>query len=185
MQYSDGRVRVSTHLTHAADGQNLWSDSYERDLSDIFRIQSDIALEVAQALRVELSPAELQRVERVPTTIRKLATCISLLEAGIRFLAEVLVAMADVEQALVLDPYFIEAWAFLSHFRNYAQFIDPARGAEHRQESEYAARRALELDPEFGLATTSSVGRWRQKKIGRAPKQLFAEPPISMSRRAP
>ena len=56
--YSDGRVRVTPHLTEAATGESLWSETYERELRDIFAIQSEIALEVAQALSVELSLAE-------------------------------------------------------------------------------------------------------------------------------
>ena len=66
--YSEGRVRVTPRLTDAATGVSLWSNSYERELSDIFAIQSEIALDVARALSVELSAAERERVERVPTT---------------------------------------------------------------------------------------------------------------------
>jgi TolB-like protein/DNA-binding winged helix-turn-helix (wHTH) protein len=152
VQYAGGRVRVSTHLSQTASGQNLWSESYEHDLSDIFRIQSDIALELAQALRVELSPAERARVERVPTTVPQARDLYLLARGRDPLSEEVLIAMAEVEQALVLDSEFVEAWAFDSYFRNYAQFIDPARSAEHRLQSEHAARRALALDPEFGLA---------------------------------
>jgi TolB-like protein/DNA-binding winged helix-turn-helix (wHTH) protein len=152
VQYAGGRVRVSTHLSHTASGQNLWSESYEHDLSDIFRIQSDIALELARALRVELSPAERARVERVPTTVPQARDLYLLARGRDPLSAEVLIAMTEVEQAVVLDPEFIEAWAFDSYFRNYAQFIDPARSIEHRLQSEHAAHRALELDPEFGLA---------------------------------
>ena len=62
--YSEGRVRVTPRLTEAATGVSLWSDSYERELSDIFAIQSEIALDVARALRLELSAAERQRIEQ-------------------------------------------------------------------------------------------------------------------------
>ena len=56
--YSEGRVRVMPRLTEVATGVSLWSDSYERELSDIFAIQSEIALEVARALSVEFSAVE-------------------------------------------------------------------------------------------------------------------------------
>jgi len=155
VHYSGGRVRVTTHLSDTANGQNLWSESYERDLSDIFKIQSDVALELAQALRVELSPTERERVERVPTTVPQARDLYLLARGRDPLSEEVLIAIAEVEQALVLDPEFIEAWTFDSQFRNYAQLIDPARSPEHRLQSERAARRALELDPKFGPAHTA------------------------------
>ena len=68
VHYAEGRMRVNTHLIETATNRNLWSNSYEHERSDIFAIQSDIALDVAEALRLELSADERERVERPPTT---------------------------------------------------------------------------------------------------------------------
>jgi DNA-binding winged helix-turn-helix (wHTH) protein/TolB-like protein len=68
VSYADGRVRVTAHLTDGATNEIRWSGSYQHELSNIFAIQSDIALEVARALKAELSPEERERVTRVPTT---------------------------------------------------------------------------------------------------------------------
>jgi TolB-like protein len=150
VRYSEGRVLVTPHLTEAASGETRWSDSYERDLKDIFAIQHDIALAVAQALRLELSAAERQRVERVPTIDRQARDLY--LRARGRNLSpeEVLRAIDEVEQALARDDKFKEAWVIDSLLRNYAQYTDPKHIDEHRRRGEQAALRAVALDPDFG-----------------------------------
>jgi TolB-like protein/Tfp pilus assembly protein PilF len=57
VRYADNRVRVTAQLVDAESGAHLWSDAYERELSDIFDIQSDIATSVAEVLKIGLSDA--------------------------------------------------------------------------------------------------------------------------------
>lgn len=64
---TDGRVRVSVQLIDVATDEQLWSQRYDRELRDIFAIQSDIAERVADALRVQLLPSEKTWIERRPT----------------------------------------------------------------------------------------------------------------------
>jgi serine/threonine-protein kinase len=61
------RIRVAAQLINVADGFQLWSETYERELTDIFAIQHDLALSIASALRAELTPAERERLGRPPT----------------------------------------------------------------------------------------------------------------------
>jgi TolB-like protein len=68
VRYSANRVRVTTQLIDAATGVHLWSEAYERDFADIFAIQADIAMNVANALEAEFSEAEQQSIETAPTT---------------------------------------------------------------------------------------------------------------------
>src|SRR5262249_29852297 len=68
VSYADGNVRVTTHLSDGATNEIRWSGSYQHELSNSFSIQSDIALDVARALKAELSPVERARVSRPPTT---------------------------------------------------------------------------------------------------------------------
>ena len=68
VRYADGQVLVTVHLSDGATNATLWSESYEHEFSNIFAIQSEIALNVARALKAELLPAERERVTRVPTT---------------------------------------------------------------------------------------------------------------------
>lgn len=64
----DHRVRVTAQLLDAATDRHLWAETYDRELTDIFAIQSDVALHIAAALETELSPRERTRIERNPTT---------------------------------------------------------------------------------------------------------------------
>jgi adenylate cyclase len=60
-------VRVSTELVNARSYNTVWADSYDRDLTDIFAIQSEIAQTVASKLRAQLSPEEGKDIEEKPT----------------------------------------------------------------------------------------------------------------------
>jgi len=61
------RVRIVAQLVDAETDQHLWAETYDRQLTDIFAIQSDVALQIAAALRAELSPDEEFRIHREPT----------------------------------------------------------------------------------------------------------------------
>jgi len=64
---ADGRVRITAQLVDAADGFHRWSETYDRELTDIFAIQKEIATSIAEALRVELDPEQQQRLAVPPT----------------------------------------------------------------------------------------------------------------------
>jgi adenylate cyclase len=61
------RVRIVPQLVEVATGRNLWAETYDRRLTDIFEIQTDVALQIAAALEAELSPKERERINRGPT----------------------------------------------------------------------------------------------------------------------
>jgi serine/threonine-protein kinase len=65
---SGDRVRIVAQLIDAEADQHLWADTYDRQLTDIFAIQTDVALQIAAALQAELSPHELKRLDREPTS---------------------------------------------------------------------------------------------------------------------
>ncbi len=62
------RVRVSAQLINARTDHHLWAETYDRDLTDIFSIQSDIAQHIARALEAQLAPAEKAHLELLPTS---------------------------------------------------------------------------------------------------------------------
>jgi TolB-like protein len=64
---SNNRVRVTVQLIDAETDEHLWAENYDRTLTDIFAIQSDIALAIAGQLQTELSPQEVANIEEVPT----------------------------------------------------------------------------------------------------------------------
>jgi serine/threonine protein kinase/Tfp pilus assembly protein PilF len=65
-KYRD-KIRITCQLIKASDGFHVWADSYDRQMEDLFAIQAEVAKEVAQALKVVLVPAELERIEKKPT----------------------------------------------------------------------------------------------------------------------
>ena len=67
VQRADDRVRVSAQLTDASTGFQLWSDRYDRDLRDIFALQSEISEEILAALQLEIRDAEFERIRQKPT----------------------------------------------------------------------------------------------------------------------
>ncbi len=65
---SGGRVRIVARLVDVRSDRHVWADTYDRELTDIFAIQTDVALQIAAALEAELSPDERSRVGKEPTT---------------------------------------------------------------------------------------------------------------------
>ena len=60
-------VRITVRLIDAATDKNIWAENYDKEMRDIFTIQSDIALKIASELRAKLTPAEKERIEKTPT----------------------------------------------------------------------------------------------------------------------
>ena len=67
MRRDGNHVRVSTELVDARNDNTIWADSYDRDLHDIFAIQSEVAQTIAAKLTATLSPEEKKRIETIPT----------------------------------------------------------------------------------------------------------------------
>ena len=164
--HAEGRVRVTPRLTDTAS-VSLWSSSYERERGDIFAIHADIALEVARALRVEPSAAERENVERVPTANQRARDLYLSAQALACCSDSKWRANADLEEALALDPAFKEAWVMKTHLRFDLAALDPEHADEHSRLAEEAARRAVQLDPQFGRAyhalgqALASRNEWR------------------------
>src|SRR5260370_39762314 len=68
VQRSGNRVRVNAQLIDARTDRHLWGQTYDRDLADVFAIQSEIARTIADQLQAKLSPSEKNAIERPPTT---------------------------------------------------------------------------------------------------------------------
>jgi serine/threonine-protein kinase len=151
-QGSPGRVRITPQLIRVADDTHLWAATYERQMSDVFALQSEVAEEVARALGATLSASEARAVGRVPT--RDLAAHDLYLRAlrlgsesyDRRDLEE---AIRLLEQAIALDPGFAEAHAQLAeqHLQMYWFHHDrtPARVEQARRSAERAAELAPDL----------------------------------------
>lgn len=148
------RVRIVAQLVDTEADRHLWAETYDRQMTDIFAIQTEVALCIAAALSAELSPEEQTRVRREPT---KDLQAYQLFLQGrqwlIRFTPESILGAIDYfERALARDPAFALASAHLA--MAYTELveigaIDPDVAYGH---AATAAANALRLDPELGAA---------------------------------
>ncbi len=148
---SGNKVRVNVQLIDANSDEHIWASDYDRDVTDVFAIQTDLAQKITDALQAKLSPAEKSRLERKPT------------ENGEAYLAFVQAhnlqdAMEDLEKlkqseqlyerAIQLDPMFALAIARYSQLESWIVHIFE-RTTERREKARALAQRALQLQPDL------------------------------------
>ena len=142
------RLRITAQLIRTADGSHLWSEVYDRQASDVFRTQDEIAAAVVAALKVSLLGAPEQRP--VPTANTEAYTLyLQALASYNRYTAADMAAAQDqARRALALDPSFAAAWELLAGAYAANMLFGTAEGFERtRQQMTEAAQRALALDP--------------------------------------
>ena len=142
------RVRIALQLVHAAEGHQLWSRSYDRELGDIFAIQEDVAGSVTAALKVAL----LRTGASSPRPVRTEAYDALLLGRYFhrRGSGEDLIkALGHFRTSIEFDPGFALAWAGLglTHVRQCSHGYAPLQ--EGYRQGREAARRAVELEPDL------------------------------------
>ncbi len=154
VRHAGNRVRVVATLLDAASGRPLWSETYDREISDIFAIQTDLALQIAAALRAELSPDERGRVRAEPTQdIQAYRLFLRGRQAFIQFTApEMERAVTLLGAAIARDPGFALAHSLLA-----MTFVELAELAARPTKELFAcatvaAARALELAPDLSDA---------------------------------
>jgi len=167
VRYAGDRVRVTAQLIDAATEDHLWSEVYERDLADVFAIQADVATKIAAALKAELSLAERESVERLPTDSTEayglyLRAMAIFQEHGhpvgaLKTPSDTI--QSHLDRAIALDPNFAMAYVARASLNASRLNQDPgvyAESARRRLELERLAlqdvERALALDPTIGAA---------------------------------
>ena len=156
------RVRIVAQLIDAAGDRHVWAETYDRQLTDIFAIQSEVALHIAAALKAELSPDERARVAREPTTDLR---AYQLYQQGRHhlalFTAEGMRAAVDYfERALARDPSLAPAHVGIALAYTELGETGMLGPDEAYPRATAAAQRALALDPDLGDAhTTTAYGR--------------------------
>ncbi len=156
------QVRIVAQLIDARTDEHLWAETYDRELKDIFAIQSEIAQQIAAALQARLSPEEQQRIT---VTATGNLTAYDLYLRGREYLygpgrQEIENAIALFKQAIELDPRYARAYAglALAYVSPWAP-LHPARV----DSAAAASRRAIELAPDLaeGYAALGTVYRRR------------------------
>jgi TolB-like protein/Flp pilus assembly protein TadD len=150
------RLRVTAQLINVQDGCHLWSERFDREASDIFTIQDDIARSIALTLQVTLSAREHEAIGRIPTTdvqaydyyLRGRQFYYQYKRKGIEF------ALRMFRQAIELDPSYARAHAGIADCCSFL-FLYAGSHPEHRQQAEAASLRAVDLDPASAEAQAS------------------------------
>lgn len=152
VQKSGHSVRVNVQLIRSEDDTHVWAEIYNRNLTDVFAIQSEIASTIAEALKAKLTGDEKQVIAQklcdnpaaYDAYLRGLAFNREGTSAGV---AEK--AVGALEEAVRLDPKFAAAWAMLAriHARTFFNNLDASE--TRRQKAEQALQTALRLQPEL------------------------------------
>jgi class 3 adenylate cyclase/TolB-like protein len=157
VQKIGSRVRIAIQLVDAQSEGDIWASSYDRDLDDVFSIQSDIAHQVAQSLQVAILPAEKERMRKVPTNnieayTQYLIGCSHLSRRG---LEDVQKAANYFEKAVKEDPNFALGYVGLSDCYEIISANFEVSPAENHEKARIMADRALELDYKLAEAHAS------------------------------
>jgi TolB-like protein/class 3 adenylate cyclase/Tfp pilus assembly protein PilF len=157
VQRSGNRVRVNAQLVDARTDKHLWGQTYDRDLADVFAIQSEIAKMIADQLQAKLSPTEKSAIERHPTsdiTAFDLYTRAKnlLLTASFRSTtkADLLQAADLLNQAVAHDPSFFEAYYQLAYAHDQLYFLGYDPTPTRLALAETAIQAAVRLRPDAG-----------------------------------
>ncbi len=151
---ANNRVRITAQLVTASDGFHLWSETYDRDLTDIFAVQDEIASAITKALAIELDISEGQQSPATPRTGNMQAydrylEAIGLIARRVDFHR----AISLLNEATELDPAFAAGWAAnaQAHSLIFYYHNDLDRH-EVLGKAESMARRALQIDPNHSMA---------------------------------
>ena len=181
VQRSERRLRIIAHLIDARSNAQLWGETYDRELADIFTIQSEIAQEIVRQLQATISPQEKALIEERPT--KDLAAYDLYLQAKelvdsytnapdpkVSFLK----AIRLLDEATLRDPGFVLAYCYAARAHDLLYFLDldptPARAVR----GQVAAETALRLAPDSAEAHLTMADYYFrcQRDYHRAEKEL-------------
>ena len=165
---SGQRVRITAQLIHAVSDRHLWAESYERDLGDILRLQSEVAQAIARQVRAQSTPRQQVRL-RAPPAVNPEAY-----EAYLRGLPYLTVARSGArdletarrffEESVQKDPGFALAHVRLADSHVYLGFFRQSSPEQAYRSAKEALRKALDLDGGMGEAhATLATLLWRHE----------------------
>ena len=154
VQKSNNQVRVNVQLINAANDAHLWADTYDRKLTDIFAVESEIAKTIAETLQAKLTGSEKSSMAKTPTANPE---AYELYLKG-RFFwnkrtgEDLRKSIEYLKQAIAKDPGYALAYAALADSYGLLRFYGGASSAESVVPAEAAAKKALELDDSLAEA---------------------------------
>src|SRR3954468_6244479 len=154
VQRSNDQVRINVQLINAVTDAHLWAESYDRNLTDLFVVESEVAKTIADTLRAKLSGSERTAISSQPTED---PVAHDFFVQGRHFLAlrrddNLPRAIEFFHQAIARDPNYAAAYAGLSEALILLPRYTGAHPSETRPQSRIAVRKALELNPNLAEA---------------------------------
>ena len=148
------KLRVSVQMIDAERDRHLWTESYDRNLQDVFEIQSDIAKQIAEALQVRLLPANQRRIEKSPTSsVEAYNFYLKARPYSEREDREAFnIAIGYYERAIAIDPNFALAYIGLSRSYSGLAFFGMLPSKEAGAKARSYAERALVIDSSLAEA---------------------------------
>ena len=140
------RIRVTAQLVEASDGYHLWSQRFDREMTDVFAIQDEISQAIVEKLRVRLA-ADRPLVKRHTENVEAYNLYLKARYQLFRFTPEGLAKSKEYyEQAIALDPNYALAWHGLAGFYNLLGMYGHMPPKAANAQAEQATRKALQLD---------------------------------------
>jgi len=155
------RIRITAQLINAQDGLHLWTETYDENFTDIFKLQDKLATQIATALQPNLSGAAQAAVAQstADTGCRGLQSIYARSPLLSRLSAANEERAIDYfQRALARDPDFARAYAMIAEAHMYWATLGGKDQAEHHRAAERAARQALALDPNLANRHTALSG---------------------------
>jgi serine/threonine-protein kinase len=156
VQRAGTRVRVNAQLIDTRTDRQLWAQTYDRDLADVFAIQSEIAKAIAEQLQAKLSPREENAIKRPPTAdltafdLYTRASNLLLTSFSSAARAKLLQAADLLNQAIARDPSFFQAYCQLAHTHDLLYFFGLDHTPERLASAQAAIDAASRLRPDAG-----------------------------------
>jgi TolB-like protein/Tfp pilus assembly protein PilF len=162
------KIRVTAQLINANTESHLWSSKYDRDLEDVFAVQTDIAEQVARALKIQLLPAELNAIgQRRTDNMEAYTLYLKGRQAwNGRSRENLEVAKRHFSRAIEIDPSFAPAYVGLADCYGVEENWGYSPGSETVEKEMQLVREALGIDPDLAEARTTyamylAMHEWR------------------------
>ena len=169
------RIRVTTQLIDVAEDKHLWAQSYDRNMDDVFEVQSDVAKQVADALRVKILSSEMARIDRKPT---ENATAYTLYLKGRslwnkRGIEDLKQARGFFEQAVREDPDFASGYVGIADCSILLRNNWGLDREANLENAKMMLAKALSLDPSLAEAhATKGMVLWNECKLSQAEEEF-------------
>src|SRR5215472_16654826 len=178
VQRAGNRVRVEARLIDARNDRQIWGDRYDRDVTDVFGIQTAVAEEIARTLQTRISPAQRAQIERKPT---ESAAAYDLYLRALEYAnrpgpqpGNLEIAEQLYRQAIQADPSFALARARLAHVRMVTYWFVAGAPDSVAEEAKQEAEHALRLQPDLpdGHLALGHYHYWGRLDYDRALKEF-------------